>query len=151
MKKFPITLFLALLVAGADPTPLFCADAPKTPVTSVPDSAVIYNVRALDAVPRLIKTVAPKYPKELLTVGDKGQVEASNSGEVDMLLYVNEAGVVYGVKVVKSSDTFFEQAAVAAVKQWRFSKATVKGKPVKFKIYQPIKFGPQPSPWDGAM
>jgi len=73
--------------------------------------------------PKVVVKVAPKYPESARADGV--------TGEVVLDLSVDTAGAVGDVTVVKDPDQRLSQAAVDAVRQWRFEPARDgKGNPV---------------------
>jgi TonB family protein len=85
-----------------------------------------------DQPPEVVKQVAPKYPAEAL----KDKIEGSVWTEI----WVDERGSVVDVKVSKSENAVFNQAAIDAAKQWVFKPALAKEKPVAVKISVPFRF-----------
>lgn len=63
-------------------------------------------------------------------------------GTVILAVDISAAGAVAGAKVDKPVDGHpaFSDAAVAAVKQWRFEPARLDGKPVDITVKIPVKF-----------
>ena len=63
-------------------------------------------------------------------------------GRVLLRILVTKNGQVGQVKVLQGpgGGLGFEEAAVAAVKQWRFSKPTVHGEPVDAWVDLPVRF-----------
>jgi protein TonB len=77
--------------------------------------------------------VKPIYPEAALRAGLEGLVVLE--------AIVDERGRVgHDVKVVRSLGHGFDEAAVAAVRQWRFRPATRDGKPIKVRRIFPILF-----------
>ncbi len=87
---------------------------------------------------RLIRKVDPQYPK----LAHKARVE----GSVLLELMVDENGSVAGTKVIQGHP-LLTQAAVDAVRQWKYVPAILNGSPaavnatvtVKFKLDTPVK------------
>jgi TonB family protein len=77
-------------------------------------------------VPTLIKEVKPSYSAGALT----RRIEAT----VELQAEVLEDGTVGAIWLKKLPDPDLEQAAVAAVAQWRFNPGTADGKPVPVLI-----------------
>jgi protein TonB len=92
----------------------------------------IFSLDELDQRPRILFQRPPRYPPDLY--------KARRQGIVTLVFIVNRDGKVLQPKVQKSSDPAFEQAALEAVRQWRFEPGTRKGQPVQFKIRIPIRF-----------
>ncbi|HEV3073332.1 MAG TPA: energy transducer TonB [Thermoanaerobaculia bacterium] len=81
--------------------------------------------------------VTPVYPEEALRAGLEGLVVLE--------AIVDERGRVgHDIKVVRRLGHGFDEAAVAAVRQWRFRPATRDGKPIKVRRIFPIVFRLQP-------
>ena len=81
--------------------------------------------------------VKPVYPEEALRAGLEGLVVLE--------AIVDERGRVgHDVKVVRSLGHGFDEAAIAAVRQWRFRPATRDGKPIKVRRIFPILFRLRP-------
>jgi protein TonB len=81
--------------------------------------------------------VKPVYPDEALRAGLEGLVVLE--------AIVDERGRVGGeIKVVRGLGHGCDEAAVAAVRQWRFRPATRNGKPIKVRRIFPILFRLQP-------
>jgi TonB family protein len=72
--------------------------------------------------PVAVEKVRPQYPEEAR--------KAKVMGTVLLDAVITEEGVVDQVKVVESPDEQLAEAAVAAVKQWRFDPALCDGEPV---------------------
>lgn len=82
--------------------------------------------------PKLLKSVAPKYPFTAKLSGKTGTVFVAIVVDVD--------GHVAEEKVVSSTDPVFESSALNAVKQWAFTAAKKNGIPVKIAYTVPIVF-----------
>jgi len=85
-----------------------------------------------DTKPEIIEKVSPKYPEEAKKEGVTGKVI------VEALLGTD--GRVMEAKVVNDADSRLAQAAVDAVKQWKFKPAEKNGKPVKVKTTVTLNF-----------
>jgi TonB family protein len=87
-----------------------------------------------------LKTLAPKRisegmtpPKVISRVEPHYSEEAKKNnifGVVILEATINEAGVVTDVRVLKPLPYGLDQAAVEAIRQWRFEPATIEGRPV---------------------
>jgi TonB family protein len=91
-----------------------------------PDSFVVF-----DDPPVLVMSVEPDYP-ELAR-------QAELEGEVGLLIVVDETGRVERAKVVRSVHGL-DEAAVAAVLQWRFEPARQRDVPVRVQVFQTVRF-----------
>jgi TonB family protein len=78
--------------------------------------------------PVLIKRVNPEYPE----IARKSRVQ----GIIILEAIITREGTVEKVKVLRGVHPLLDQAAVNAVKQWRYKPATLNGKPVK--VYSTI-------------
>jgi len=78
---------------------------------------------------QITRQIAPKYP-----------VRASAGGDVQLTATIDEHGIVTDVESESSPDLLLSTAATAAVYQWRYSPATVNGKPVKSQARIVIRF-----------
>jgi protein TonB len=81
--------------------------------------------------PALIHRVEPEYPR----VAIAGKV----SGTVILEATVNEAGTVTDVTVLRSI-ILLDQAAIKAVKQWRYQPLILNGQPVPFILVVTLTF-----------
>src|SRR6266700_4186424 len=82
-------------------------------------------------VARLIKSVPPTYP----ALAKSNHV----AGDVTMDALVDPAGNVTNVKVV-SGPTLLQEAAMAALRQWKYEPARLDGRPVSFHLNVTVKF-----------
>ena len=73
-----------------------------------------------------------KYPEEAKKAGVEGTVY--------VMAYINEAGIVDKVEVLKGIGYGCDEVAAEAVKNTRFKPGYNNGKPVKVKVVVPIKF-----------
>jgi TonB family protein len=124
-----VTILLALLGA----LPLVQAEESPLPALSKP--------------PKLLHFVEAQAPPALFTRG---------SAEVVLLIDIDEKGAVTAVKVDKPAGDGFDEAAVAAARQFVFSPGEADGKPVPVRItyrshflLKPQQAAPVPGP-DGA-
>lgn len=82
--------------------------------------------------PKLISSVAPKYPAKLLA----NKIE----GDVTVAFVVTKDGEVTQVRAVSSDHPEFAAAAIEALKQWRYSPGLKSGRPVNTEMKQPVRF-----------
>lgn len=87
---------------------------------------------AVSGEPLLQTWVAPIYPEAARAAKQEGRVI------VDLL--VDENGVVTEARVARSDNAVFDEAALAAVRQWRFKPGLDEGKPVPFGLVGPVEF-----------
>jgi TonB family protein len=86
----------------------------------------------VEVMPEIITQTKPEYPTE----ASKNKIE----GRVWIKLKVGTNGIPSSVVVVKSSNPIFDEAAVTAAKQYKFSPAKQDGKPVAVWVVIPFKF-----------
>jgi TonB family protein len=85
---------------------------------------------------RLIHRVEPEYPQEARTKHIQGVVTLD--------VQVGEEGAVHNIAVVEG-DPLLAEAAMAAVRQWRYQPNTVDGQPVEMQTRIKIRFTLPPS------
>jgi protein TonB len=73
--------------------------------------------------PILLHKVSPDYPD----VMRKARLE----GRVTVQAVIGLDGGVESVEILRTSNALFDDAALAAVKQWRYRPATMNGVPVR--------------------
>ncbi len=115
-----LPLVLAGLIAFASPAPAVQGDAerPRAAGTEVP-------------APKRTRFVPPRYPALAQARGLRGIVILE--------LVIDVQGRVSSVTVVRSVPEF-DEAAVAAARQWVYEVSKVEGKPVPVRITVPITF-----------
>lgn len=86
----------------------------------------------LDQKPVPIKMVSPYYPVQLSRLVVEGYAT--------LILVVNEEGKVEKIFLESASHEDFAIAAAIALRQWEFTKPTIKGEPVKAHFRQRIPF-----------
>lgn len=86
----------------------------------------------LDKKPRTRFQKEPVYPHAMKNTGATGTVW------VEFL--VDEKGLVHHARVVKSTNSGFDDATLAAVSQWRFEPGKRNAIPVRFRMSIPIVF-----------
>ena len=82
--------------------------------------------------PELIKKVEPQYPE----IARKARIQ----GVVILEAVITKEGSVEGVKVLRALHPILDQAAVNAVKQWRYKPALLNNRPVKVYFTVTVKF-----------
>jgi periplasmic protein TonB len=82
--------------------------------------------------PRLLREVRANYTDEAR--------RANITGEVVLEIVVRRDGTVGDVRVLRRLDPGLDQRAVQAVRQWRFSPATLKGAPVDVIVEVGVEF-----------
>lgn len=82
--------------------------------------------------PKLINSVKPVYPEKAL----KGQLE----GKVVLEVVTDGAGNVADLTIAKGHHPLLNDAAIAAVKQWKYEPWLVNGKPMPVKFTVVVNF-----------
>jgi|WetSurMetagenome_2_1015567.scaffolds.fasta_scaffold05683_3 periplasmic protein TonB len=95
----------------------------------------ILSLNDLDQQPRVVFQAAP-----VLTVPMRAQVPAT----VRVIFIVDAGGKVTNPIVQQSSNPLFDDASLAAVKQWKFEPGKHNGKEVAFRMSVPITFPKRP-------
>jgi protein TonB len=95
-------------------------------------SDATFALAELDQRPRALSQAMPRYPNELR----KRRVQ----GTVEVVFLVDTDGHVLNPKVDKTTHEGLNQAALEAVRQWRFEAGTKEGRKVRFKMRVPITF-----------
>ncbi|MDO9574928.1 MAG: energy transducer TonB, partial [bacterium] len=85
-----------------------------------------------DTPPEPVYITKPKYPES----GKKAGIE----GSAYLKLLLDSTGYVIDVKVVKSLNPAFDEAAVKAARTWRFTPAKQKGKSVRIWFGYSVRF-----------
>lgn len=85
-----------------------------------------------DAIPRVSRSVPPKYSEKMRIAGIPGEVVVS--------VVVDASGTVVEAAPVKSTHVAFEDAAMEAVTNWTFEPGIKGEKPVNTRLALPISF-----------
>jgi protein TonB len=85
-----------------------------------------------DTPPEVKQSVAPEYPEVARKAGTQGMVV--------LKILVDTTGTVAEVQISKPVSQELDQAAVAAARQWKFSPAMQKGRPVAIWMNLPVNF-----------
>jgi protein TonB len=92
----------------------------------------LFDIKDLDQIPQATYQPAPQYPYEMKRAGVTGRVEVG--------FIVDTSGNVRDAYVIKSSSPEFEEAALQAIRKWRFRPGKKGGKVVNTKMKQPLSF-----------
>lgn len=111
-------------VAGTDVIQAPPSPQPTRPADPIPIGGVIRP-------PKKVFEVAPIYPTIAL--------QARKPGLVILQAVIDESGAVREVKVLRS-DPLFDEAARAAVRQWRFTPTLLNGQPVPVVMSVTVTF-----------
>jgi protein TonB len=118
-----------MVVIGIQGDPKGLADSIGAAIGGAPK---ILSATELDNTPRTRYQPAPTYPTRAKMDGLTGSVEVS--------FVVNEFGEVRNVRVIASSDPIFVEETLKAVARWRFEPGRKEGRPVAFRMRQPLSF-----------
>lgn len=91
----------------------------------------MFSLADLDQKPRAIYQQQPQLSAAL---------RKKMPAVVNILFTVDESGRVENPIVQSSSDPQFDAPALAAIKQWKFEPGKRNGKPVRFRMRQPMAF-----------
>jgi len=134
LSGFMMLAALVMLLAGCGEnakgpdqqiTPPSTADASSQQAPS-PDQI------AVDKEPTVLKQVEPKYPELALKAGLEGRVVVK--------IWVGADGTPKQVVILKSDSDVFNQVTIDAAKQFLFTPAYIKDKPVSVWVSVPFKF-----------
>jgi TonB family protein len=93
----------------------------------------IDDVRRAWVGPKPLKLLRPYYPREMMAKGTQGDVEIA--------YLIDEEGLVVDTFIIESSDEGFNKSLQFNVLHfWRFTPATIDGRPCKSVGIAPIKF-----------
>jgi protein TonB len=119
-------------VIGGDPTVAdWIAPPPPPPAPTREAPPPLVRVGSGVRAPAKLHHVAPIYPPVALAAGRQGTVELE--------AVIGEDGRVRDVRVVRSV-ALLDQAAVAAVRQWRFTPTLLNGQPVPILLTVSVGF-----------
>lgn len=103
---------------------------PPPPSRDPKDTPIFF---AYEKAPELVYAVEPEYPRAAL--------EDSIEGSVILIVVIDETGNVLQVLVKRSIPPgLFDDAAINAVKQWKYKPAMSRNVPVKVQIEQLVEF-----------
>ncbi len=115
----------------AEPPALALSAAPALPTLAAPHAAAPRIHQSHATAAQLVQRVAPQYPPLALS--------RRTAGEVTLSVLIRKDGSVGEVKVL-NGNPLFHTSAVDAVKQWRYSPATLDGEPVEVRAQVVLKF-----------
>lgn len=138
-RPAPVEDVFRAAVAQAPAAP---AQPPKTPPTGAPAPSGAEGPQAVAApsslVPPSLAVDSPAmYPGSLL--------EERIGGSAELLLSIDEAGLVTGVELQRADHPAFGEAAVTAAAGLRFTPATLEGEPVAVRVPFSYNFAPPPA------
>ena len=109
--------------------------APDTKTSDAPDNVSqehIYGPKEGAKPPKRTYSPDPKYPKD--------EREARRQGTVVLRRIVGADGLPRDIAVLRTLGPEFDEAAIDAVKKWKFSPATKDGKAVAAKVSVQVNF-----------
>ena len=112
-------------------------EAAPQDISSLLQSRLVYLPETVDSVAYLQEgSLRPAYPDSLF--------RASIGGSVTVRFIVDTAGLVEmpSVEIVASSHQLFTEAATVALREARFSPASLAGRPVRQVVALPFRFAP---------
>jgi TonB family protein len=101
----------------------------ELPNPGQPDQNGVYQIGGSFPPPRRLGVAS--YPEDAKTAGIKGAVQTE--------IVIDETGAVVDAQVLKSVP-LLDEAAIAAVKEWRFTPKIVNGRPVPVKMTVTVNF-----------
>ena len=122
----PLLLLGTLLAQDSAPLPLSGKD--RVPICRGDAS----DAASCVAPPQATYMPDPKFPKK--------ERKARHQGTVILGLVVGSDGLPRDIKVSRALSPEFDEAAVDAVKKWKFSPSTKDGKPVAVQISVEVAF-----------
>jgi len=138
-RSAPLFLLPLLIGVAAAQTPPSAAPpsqgAPQS--TSGESGERVYSRKDHPKPPRPIYSPDPDYPDEARKSGKEGTVV--------LWLVVGSNGLPSDIRVARSLSPILDEAAVNAVKKWRFVPATKDGKPGAVQINVEINFRRPPN------
>jgi TonB family protein len=123
-----LTAFFLGLAIAQDSAPISLSGKEHPPICRGKDSDAPGCITA----PHAIYSPDPKYPKK--------ESKARHRGTVILDLVVDADGLPRDIKVYVPLSPEFDEAALDAVKKWKFSPATKDGKPIATQIKVEVSF-----------
>jgi TonB family protein len=84
--------------------------------------------------PQVVHRADPFYPPNITSPTPEGSVVLD--------AVIAENGIPHVIRVIRSLDWQFDEIAINALKEWRFSPAIKEGKPVKVRMNVAVEFTP---------
>jgi protein TonB len=136
IHRFIIATVILLVGAGSFlPVPIQAGTAESSsPATQAEKAQSDDPKRDVDTMPVPVATVQPTYPEGARKTGAQGTVLVGV--KIDRSGTVESASVTEGVE----GHPELGEAALEAVRQWRFEPAKEGGKPVDIEVTIPVKF-----------
>lgn len=104
----------------------------RTQAASLKTGGGSFSMKELDSPPKAVTRKSPSYPAELRQAGIEGSVVVS--------FVIDASGKVQNAHAVQSTHHAFEEAAVAAIKEWQFDPGRKGGRQVNTRVNQVLQF-----------
>jgi periplasmic protein TonB len=124
----------ASVPSAVSPPAAAAKDSPRS-LVQIPTAVDLayYSAREVDVLPRSLRDIRPDYPTE----ADRRRL----SGSVKLQIKLEADGRVSDIEVVESTpEGMFDESALAAFRQARFSPAQRNGRPVRARIMIEVKY-----------
>ena len=132
MKRMLVMPLVMMTVAAASvPGVLAQTAGPNPPIKVIEDLPVAAGP-SKEAAPRPVHTPSPAYPAEL---NDSGR-----NGMATIEVIVKADGTIGNATIQSADDPAFGQAALAAVKDWKFEPGLREGVPAEKRVAIPFQF-----------
>lgn len=137
-RRWVAGMALALLALTVRPSAARALQRDSPPRVSPPLPPRDVPVRVGGSVPQPRRTryVAPVYPTSARAT--------HSSGTVVLDVIVDDTGAVSDVRVLRSAP-LFNDAAIAAVRRWRYTPTTMQGRAIHVTFTVSVQFHPSPS------
>src|SRR6266536_492050 len=128
-----LTLLLILRIAVAQSQPPATTNSKSSNKPGEPSAEHIYGPKDKGVKPPKVKSFYdPEYPKTPL--GNR------KVGTIVLQLIVGSTGIPLEIKVLRSLRAELDDAAIEAVRKWKFAPATKDGEPVASQIQLEVSF-----------
>jgi periplasmic protein TonB len=120
------------IVVGTATSDAYATASPAGTAPSHDDQGAAVQDQSVDAPARLVRGLAPSYPERARADGIEGVV--------GLELVVGTSGVVESARIVHAVGHGLDEAALSAVRQFRFTCATKGGRAVRVRMPWPVQF-----------
>ncbi len=128
LRAVLLRLLLLSMAVARDSAPIPLSGKDHAPICRGHDS----DAPGCITTPHTTYAPDPKYPKK--------ERKAHHQGTVLLWLVIDPDGLPRNIKISRSLSPDFDEAAVDAVKKWRFSPATKDGRPVATALDVEVSF-----------
>lgn len=123
-------------VRGGGPPADHSKRGPQEAINVTPPSCTPSSVGGQIVPPMKIRDVPPQYPQSLQ--------DARVTGTVLLMAYIGADGLVHEVRPFFNSEPGLEEAAIIAVKQWRFTPTLLNCQPIDVQMLATVTFSMTP-------